>query len=216
MADTSAYRDRDTFALSREFLDADGISPLFCCCSQTITKASFSGLSRLQHLRAQRLRYLDRFDAGSLSKLSALRSLAADWRPNVGQIVCAAAWSLRSLSVHVDGPRLDGPVVDACAPKLRSLAITGSRLRHVDARAFAGLERGAGDRLSVSIRHTAIEDLPADLLLPLVGVPRLALDLTGNRLTSLNPLAVYSNYTTWENSGTNVLKGERDRPVGRS
>lgn len=123
---------------------------------------------------------------------------------------------MRSLSVHVDRPRLPGPVVDACGPKLESLAITGAQLRHVDARAFVGLERGAGERLSVSIRHTAVEDLPADLLLPLVGVPKLALDLTGNRLTSLNPLAVYSNYTTWENSGTNVLKGESCEPEGKT
>lgn len=145
--------------------------------------------------------------------MSALRSLAADWRPNFGQIVCAVARSVRRLSVHVDRPRLTGPIVDGCAAKLESVAVTGSRLRHVDARAFAGLERGAGDRLSVSIRHTAIEDLPAGLLQPLAGVPKLALDLTGNRLTSLNPMAVYSNYTTWENSGTNVLKGKCGRCV---
>lgn len=196
------------------------VGPINCCLFsrkqlirtllfQTITKASFSGLSRLQHLRAQQLRYLDRFDAGSLSKLSTLRSLAIDWRTNLGQIVCATVRSIRSLSVHVNRPRLLGPIVDSCGPKLESVAITGSQLRFVDAQVFSGLERGVGEKLSISIRHTAIEDLPADLLLPLVDVPKLALDLTGNKLTSLNPLTVYSNYTTWENTGTNILKGER-------
>lgn len=171
---------------------------------QTLTKASFSGLFRLQHLRVQDLRYLDRFDAGSLSKLSILRSLATDWRPNLGQIVCTAVQSIRSLSVHVNRPRLLGPIVDACGPKLEFVSITGSQLRYVDQQVFSGLERGVGERLTISIRHTAIEDLPADLLLPLVNVPKLTLDLTSNRLTSLNPMTVYSNYTTW---GTNILKG---------
>ncbi|XP_025425391.1 chaoptin isoform X2 [Sipha flava] len=174
---------------------------------KTITKASFSGLSRLQHLRVQQLQYADRFDAGSLSKLSTLRSLATDWRPNIGQIVCAAVKSIRSLSVRVNRLRLPGPIVDTCGPKLESVAITGPELRFVDAQVFAGLGRGVGERLTISIRHTSIEDLPADLLLPLSGVPKLALDLTSNRLTSLNPLTVYSNYTTWENSGTNILRG---------
>uniref|UniRef100_A0A2H8TK33 Chaoptin n=1 Tax=Melanaphis sacchari TaxID=742174 RepID=A0A2H8TK33_9HEMI len=174
---------------------------------KTITKASFSGLSRLQHLRVQQLDYLDRFDVGSLSKLSTLRSLATDWRPNLGQIVCAAVKSIRRLSVHVKGSKLIGPIVDTCGPKLESVSITGSKLKFVDRQIFSGLERGVGERLTISIRHTAIEDLPADLLLPLVGIPKLALDLTGNKLTSLNPLTIYSNYTTWENSGTNILKG---------
>lgn len=181
---------------------------VFSTAFQTITKASFSGLSRLQHLRVQRLRYMDRFDAGSLSKLSTLRSLATDWRPNLGQIVCAAVQSIRSLSVHVNRPRLEGPIVDGCGPKLESVSITGPELRYVDPLVFSGLERGAGERLTISIRHTAVEDLPADLLLPLAGVPKLTLDLTGNKLTSLNQMTVYSNNTTWENSGTNILKGE--------
>ncbi|XP_050434615.1 chaoptin [Adelges cooleyi] len=174
---------------------------------KTITKASFTDLFRLQHLKVQQLYYLDRFDAGSLSKLSSLRSLATDWRPNLGQIVCAAVRSIRSVSVYVNRPRLPGPIVDPCGPKLESVDITGSKLRILDPLTFADLKLGAGDRLAISIRNTAIEDLPADLLLPLVGVPKLTLDLTGNKLTSLNPSTVYSNYTTWENSGTNVLKG---------
>jgi hypothetical protein len=134
--------------------------------------------------------------------------LATDWRPNIGQIVCAAVKSIRSLSVRVNRLRLPGPIVDTCGPKLESVAITGPELRFVDAQVFAGLGRGVGERLTISIRHTSIEDLPADLLLPLSGVPKLALDLTSNRLTSLNPLTVYSNYTTWENSGTNILRGK--------
>ncbi|VVC30144.1 Hypothetical protein CINCED_3A012200 [Cinara cedri] len=174
---------------------------------KTITKASFSGLTHLQHLQVQRLKYLDRFDAGSLSKLTTLRSLATDWHHNLGEIVCAAVQSIRRLSVHVNRPRLVGSLVKGCGPKLESVAITGSQLRQVDPQAFVGLERGAGEGLTISIRHTAVEDLPVDLLLPLVGIPKLALDLTGNKLTSLNPLTVYSNYTTWENSGTNILKG---------
>lgn len=174
---------------------------------QMITKASFSGLYRLQHLRVQQLIYMDRFDAGSLSKLTTLRSLATDWQSNLGQIVCAAVQSIRSLSIHVNRPRLLGPIVDPCGPKLESVAITGSQLRYIDSKIFYGLERGVGERLTISIRHTSIEDLPADLLLPLIGVPKLALDLTGNKLTSLNPLTIYSNYTTRENSGTNILKG---------
>lgn len=161
----------------------------------------------------QRLHNLNRFDAGSLSKLPALRSLATDWQPNLGQIVCTAVQSIRRLSVHVNRPRLVGTLVDGCGPKLESVAITGPSLRYVDPRALVGLERGAGERLMISIRHTAIEDLPADLLLPLVGVPKLTLDLASNKLTSLNPLTVYSNYTTWENSGTNILKGEYRRAV---
>ncbi|XP_050523466.1 chaoptin [Daktulosphaira vitifoliae] len=174
---------------------------------KTITKASFMDLSRLQHLRAQQLHYLDRFDAGSLSKLSTLRSLTTDWRENLGQIVCATAHSIHTLSIYVNRIRLPGPIVDHCGPKIDSIEITGPKLRILDPSVFDGLQLGTGDRLTISIRNTAIEDLPADLLLPLVGIPKLTLDLTGNKLTSLNPSTIYSNYTSWENSGTNILKG---------
>ncbi|XP_063217061.1 chaoptin-like [Bacillus rossius redtenbacheri] len=182
---------------ARSMLPVDGLS---------LTKDSFSGLSRLQHLDIQRLATLQRLDAGTLAGLPRLWSVRLEARPGLGAAqALARAPSLGSVAVEVSGRELGDQLQGAFHRRLCRLHVTGPDLAAVR----PGALRDLGDRheLELRFRGTRLDSLPAGLVASLRRVGQLTLDIGGNQFSSLSPASLYANGTDWENIGTRLVAG---------
>ncbi|XP_075216826.1 chaoptin [Lycorma delicatula] len=176
-----------------------------------LTKESFAGLERLQVLNVQDLPRLERFDTDSLTGQKQLFHLKTQTWPSIEKYrfrlgsVLSSLPSLRTLEVKIHETFLTDQLLGAFNPKLTVIDISGYNLKHIDAKAFTGIEDNA--ELVLRIHDTQVEDLPSGLSSKLFKVINLSLDLRNNRFTSLSPSALYPNTTSWENVGTKLLSG---------
>ena len=114
---------------------------------RVLTKESFYGLSRLQHLVVHDLPDLKRFDADSLTQLTYLSNLAIQSWPEIekfkfrlGSVISGLA-SLKTLKAKILEPShiLTDQLLGAFGPKLKKIEITGP-LRALTLEAFEGVE----------------------------------------------------------------------------
>ena len=84
------------------------------------------------------------------------------------------------------------------------MELTGPRLKRVTLDAFEGID---SYELLLAIRHSSLEELPMDFYQLFKNVAHWSLDLSHNKLQTLNPNVLYPNGTDWKVQGTNLLQG---------
>ncbi|XP_041978638.1 chaoptin-like [Aricia agestis] len=175
-----------------------------------LPKGALEGLERLEHLRMIRLGRLEAVEPRAFGDLGSLRTLAVDSRGGEGQRmplaeIALASQFIEALVILFIEEVLESQLAGLRAPKLRSLEVRGAALRRVGARAFESLGRQRA--LVLRVTHTAVSELPAGLVLPLLRVPHLALDVSDNRLLSFGPDVLYPNRTGWSRLATKLIPG---------
>lgn len=154
---------------------------------------------------------LERFDTDSMTFLKHLFHLRTQTWPSIEKYrfrlgsVLSSLPSLRTLEVKIQEAFLTDQLLGAFNPKLTVIDITGFNLKHIDAKAFNGIEDNT--ELILRIHDTQIEDLPPGLSSKLFKVINLSLDLRNNKFTSLSPRSLYPN-STFEDGGTRLISGK--------
>ncbi|XP_039277765.1 chaoptin [Nilaparvata lugens] len=176
-----------------------------------LTKESFIGLERLQELYVHDLPRLERFDSDTMSGMRHLFHLSIQTWPSIERYrfrlgsTLSTMPSLRHLQVKIYETVLTDQLVGAFNPKLTTIDISGYNLKHIDGKAFIGIEDNS--ELVLRIHDTQIEELPPGLYTKLSKIINLSLDLRNNRFTSLSYTALYTNTTRWEDVGTKLISG---------
>ena len=102
-------------------------------------------------------------------------------------------------------PFFTDQILGAFGPKLRNLELTGTKLRQVTMDAFEGID---SYELLLAIRGTSLETLPMHFFKMFENVAHWSLDLSNNKLTTLETNAFYQNGTDWRLKGTSLLQGK--------
>ena len=96
-------------------------------------------------------------------------------------------------------------ILGAYGPKLKELELTGNRLRGVTLDAFEGID---SYELLLAIRDSSLETLPMHFYTMFENVAHWSLDLSNNKLSSLEANTLYQNGTDWKLKGTSMLQGK--------
>ena len=97
-------------------------------------------------------------------------------------------------------------ILGAYGPKLKELELTGNRLRGVTLDAFEGID---SYELLLAIRDSSLETLPMHFYTMFENVAHWSLDLSNNKLSSLEANTLYQNGTDWKLKGTSMLQGKK-------
>ena len=113
---------------------------------------------------------------------------------------------LEELTVRVQDPVLSDQLL-GFQPKLRKLTISGEKLRRIESNALDGLENCF--HIDLAVTHTSIDDIPSKIFEKLQSATWARLDLSHNRLSSLDSFAFYPNpnRSVWFSRGTKILEG---------
>lgn len=120
---------------------------------------------------------------------------------------------LRILKLKIREVVLDKQLHCLTNRKIRHLEISGRNLKFVSRNAFTQFIKNPD--LILVITGTRIEELPSGLFSHMNRISNLKIDLSNNMLTSLNPEIFYENITVWENIGTSMMSGKRDKKINR-
>ncbi|GBP92905.1 Chaoptin [Eumeta japonica] len=176
-----------------------------------ITPNSFKWLSNLSHLNLMGLKYLDIIDQDSFRPLVSLRSLhVQSWSSvNHGTFrlanLTAALPTLHKLVVYWTDDFLVDQLHGIDARNIRYLEIRGPSLKRIYDDAFDPF--ADYHELFLRITETSLTELPIEFMKHLGRIQQLGLDLSFNRLTSLNPAIFYPNFTSWSQVATKLLSG---------
>lgn len=91
-------------------------------------------------------------------------------------------------------------------PGLRKLSLSGTNLRRIEDQAFEGLQNTMEMELTVS--HTSVEEIPPRIFELLLATRWARLDLSWNKISSLDSGSLYPNSSFWYGKGTKLLQGE--------
>ena len=103
---------------------------------------------------------------------------------------------------------LSDQILGAYGPKLKELELTGNRLRGVTLDAFEGID---SYELLLAIRDSSLETLPMHFYTMFENVAHWSLDLSNNKLSSLEANTLYQNGTDWKLKGTSMLQGKKNQ-----
>jgi hypothetical protein len=112
---------------------------------------------------------------------------------------------LEELNVIIKEPVLSDQLNGGILPKLRKLSIRGENLKRIEPLAFEGLQNCF--QIDLSITHTSITEIPQRLFTLLQDRVWAKLDLSFNKLSSLDSTTLYPNKTSWYARGTKLLEG---------
>ncbi|KAL1132624.1 hypothetical protein AAG570_010576 [Ranatra chinensis] len=184
-----------------------------------LTKDSFMGLDNLQTLNVQHLHDLQRFDSDSLSKCKHLKWLRIQTWPMIEKYrfrlsrILSTLNHLQRLSVMVTEVKLSDQFGEAFPPKLKTLEISGSKLRILDEGCLDGLD--SSRELAIHIHDTKVKSFPKGFFAKFAK-GGLSLDLRANLVENFGPELFYKYPTQWKEIGTKVISGGinvKDNPV---
>lgn len=92
-------------------------------------------------------------------------------------------------------------------PGLRKLTVTGTNLRRIEEQAFEGLQNCLHTELTIT--RTSVEEIPARIFELLLNAEWAKLDLSFNKISTLNSASLYPNSSFWFSKGTKLLQGTR-------
>ena len=116
---------------------------------------------------------------------------------------------LEELYVQIKEPTLSDQLLGGILPKLRKLTITGVDLKKIEGGGLEGLQNCF--HMDLSITHTSIDEVPSRIFDLLQSEAWARLDLSFNKMTSLDSAALYPNKTVWFSKGTKILEGESNK-----
>jgi Leucine-rich repeat (LRR) protein len=119
--------------------------------------------------------------------------------------VLSSIVQLEELYVKIKEATLSDQLLGGITPKLRRLSITGSELKKIDAGALEGVQNTF--QMDLSITGTNIEEVPPRIFDLLRSLSWARLNLSFNKMSSLDSTALYPNKTVWFSRGTKILEG---------
>ncbi|OXA59460.1 Chaoptin [Folsomia candida] len=157
------------------------------------------------------LDFVDRFDSDVLSNLLNLRKLSVETYPNIEKYrfrlgaVLSGIESLDELNVQIKESTLSDQLFGGILPGLRKLTVTGTNLRRIEEQAFEGLQNCLHTELTIT--RTSVEEIPARIFELLLNAEWAKLDLSFNKISTLNSASLYPNSSFWFSKGTKLLQG---------
>lgn len=112
---------------------------------------------------------------------------------------------LEELKVQIREPILSDQLLGGILPKLRKLTIVGPALKKMEPSAFEGLQNCF--HMDLTITHTQVDDIPSRVFELLYHAEWARLDISNNRMASLDSSALYPNRSVWFSKGTKLLQG---------
>lgn len=102
-------------------------------------------------------------------------------------------------------PSLSDQLSGGILPKLRKLHIHGENLKRIEPIALEGLQNCF--HMELAITHTSINEIPQRIFDLIQRATWAKLDLSHNKLTTLDSTSIYMNKTMWYSKGTRILEG---------
>lgn len=115
---------------------------------------------------------------------------------------------LEELHVDVKEPLLSDQLNGGILSKLKKLTITGSTLKKIEPGAFEGLQKCFN--MDLTITQTGVDDIPPRIFELLQHSEWARLDISHNKMSSLDSSALYPNRSVWFSKGTRLLQGKEN------
>ncbi|XP_054003732.1 protein artichoke [Hylaeus anthracinus] len=183
--------------------------------ASTINETTFEGLTALRSLKMSDLPNCARIERTAFKPLANLRSLSAYNYPKLGyfdvQGILKGMTRLESLDVEIKDSSVSNEQLSIRAhPRLRELILRGERLRNVLSSSLVGVR---GRKLTIGLKNTSVDAIPAALFFPVPRSTELELDVSGSKFTALSSqfLAALD-----ERGGTVKIKGLDKNPINCS
>ncbi|OXA45174.1 Slit 2 protein [Folsomia candida] len=112
--------------------------------------------------------------------------------------------SLEELHVQIKEPTLSDQLFGGILPGLRRLRVTGEKVRRIEEQAFEGLQNCL--RIELTITRTSVEEIPSRIF-ELLNAEWAKVDLSFNKISTLNSASLYPNSSFWFSKGTKLLQG---------
>ncbi|XP_076297581.1 uncharacterized protein LOC143217323 [Lasioglossum baleicum] len=183
--------------------------------ARTVNETSFDGLTALRVLDVSRLPSCARIERNAFKPLSKLRSLSAHSYPKLGyfdvQGILKEMRNLESLDIEIKDSSVGNEQLSISKhPRLRQLILRGERLRNVLSSSLVGVRV---PKLTVGLKNTSVESIPAALFFPVPRSTELLLDLSGSKFPTLSAQVLAA---LDERAGTVALQGLERNPINCS
>ncbi|XP_033327169.2 uncharacterized protein LOC117220870 [Megalopta genalis] len=183
--------------------------------ARTVNETSFDGLAGLRVLDVSDLPNCTRIERTAFKPLAKLRSLSAYNYPKLGyfdvQGVLKGMRNLESLDIEIKDSSVGNEQLSVAShPRLRELTLRGERLRHVLSSSLAGVR---ATRLSVGLKNTSVDSIPAALFFPVPRSTELRLDLSGSKFSTVSAHVLTA---LDERAGAVDLRGLESNPINCS
>ncbi|XP_076174850.1 uncharacterized protein LOC143150461 [Ptiloglossa arizonensis] len=183
--------------------------------ASTVNETTFEGLTTLRSLKMSDLPNCARIERTAFKPLTNLRSLYAYNYPKLGyfdvQGILKGMSRLETLDVEIKDSSVSNEQLSIRAhPRLRELILRGERLRNVLSSSLVGVR---GRKLTIGLKNTSVDAIPAALFFPVPRSTELELDISGSKFTTLSSqfLAALD-----ERGGTVKIKGLKENPINCS
>ncbi|KAG6442372.1 hypothetical protein O3G_MSEX002279 [Manduca sexta] len=176
-----------------------------------ITPNSFKWLSNLSHLNLVGLKNVNIIDQDSFRPLISLRSLHIQTWSTINHStfrianITSSLPSLYKLVIQWTDEVMNKQLHGIDATNIRYLEIRGVNLQKILDDAFEPFQ--SSQELFIRITATSLTRLPTAFMKHLGRVPQLGVDISYNKLTTLNPAIFYPNFTSWSHVATKLLAG---------
>nr|XP_050859212.1 protein artichoke isoform X1 [Vespula vulgaris] len=179
---------------------------------KAINESSFDGLSTLRSLKIADLPNCTRIEKNAFKHLGKLRSLYAYNYPKLGyfdvQGILKGMPNLETLDIEIKDSSVGNEQLSIRThPRLRLLTLRGERLRTVLSSSLVGVRVPS---LSLGLKNTSVDTIPAALFFPVPRSTVVSLDITGNKFTTL-PVQLLAALD--ERSGSVKLTGLDSNPI---
>ncbi|OXU20991.1 hypothetical protein TSAR_016495 [Trichomalopsis sarcophagae] len=171
-----------------------------------ISEHSLVGFENLKVLKMFSLLNCTRIEKSAFKNMKRLRQLLAYDYPRLGYFdvrgIVKDMKNLEILDIEMKDLSAGNEQLSVRAyPRLKSLSLRGERLKNVLSSLLVGIR---ASRLSIGLKNTSIDAIPASLLFPVPRSTRIEIDVSDSKLTTI-PSALIS---TFEERGSSVrLKG---------
>lgn len=180
--------------------------------ARVVNETAFDGFVALRSLGMSDLGNCTRIERNAFKPLEKLRSLAAYNYPKLGyfdvQGILRGLNNLETLDIEIKDSSVSNEQLSMREhPRLRELTLRGERLKNLLSSSLVGV-RGA--KLTLSLKNTSVDAIPAALFFPVPRSTRLQLDLSANKFATLSAqfLAALD-----ERVGTVNVRGFEKNPI---
>ncbi|KAI4502908.1 hypothetical protein M0802_001952 [Mischocyttarus mexicanus] len=179
---------------------------------KAINESSFDGLSTLRSLKIANLPNCTRIEKNAFKHLGKLRSLYAYNYPKLGyfdvQGILKGMPNLETVDIEIKDSSVGNEQLSIRThPRLQLLTLRGERLRTVLSSSLVGVRVPT---LSLGLKNTSVDTIPAALFFPVPRSTVVSLDITGNKFTTL-PVQLLAALD--ERSGSVKLTGLDSNPI---
>lgn len=179
---------------------------------KTINESSFAGFNALRDLRLVNLPECVRIEKSSFKNLARLTSLHAYDYPRLGyfdvQGILKQINGIEVLDIEIkDSSVSNDQLLLKSHPRLRSLTLRGERLRNILASSLVGVRNS---ELTLGLKDTSIEAIPAALFFPIPRSTRVNLDVSNSQFSGLTQQLIAA---LEERSDTISITGLNTNPI---